>query len=191
LDCACDTGWDFDLPDYAITRYAMMQDGKNIEIFEFYEPKLYYFTEWLKQLFGESEGKEGKGLYPASLGFTTDLHSMGQFLQEGSRIFFETVLNVLTPEEDVRVPADAGPGLSGKRMNEVNRAAMEGVITAHRKAGIPVVKIDIPELSPGIFGELIYYFETTCAITAYMMGVNPFNQPGVEAYKEEIRKILF
>lgn len=191
FDCAGDTGWDFDLVDYALTRFAMMESGKSVEVFEFYEPRLFYFAEWLKQLFGESEGKEGKGLFPASLSFTADLHSMGQFLQQGNRIFFETVLNVLYPVEDVIVPDNSDTLMGGKSMNEVNQAAVAGVATAHEKAGIPMVRIDIPQLTPGILGELIYFFETSCAITAYLMGVNPFDQPGVEAYKEEMRNLLF
>jgi len=191
FNCAGDPGWDHSLVDYGVTRYAMQKAGKMIEVIEFYEPRLSYFAEWLKQLYGESEGKEGKGLFPASLSFTADLHSMGQFLQEGSKIFFETVLNVLAPDEDVKIPENSNTRLAGRGMNDINQAAVSGVMKAHEKAGTPMVRIDIPRLDPEIFGELIYFFETTCAITAYMMGVDPFDQPGVEAYKEEMRSLLF
>ena len=182
--------WDFGASDYAVTRFELLKAGKNIEVFEYYEPQLMYLAEWLKQLFGESEGKEGKGLFPASLQFSADLHSMGQFLQEGHQIFFETVLNVLHPDQDIIVPDSAGKMLAGKSMNQVNQAAVSGVMAAHETVGIPMIKIDIPELTPYYFGQLIYFFETTCAITAYLMGVNPFDQPGVEQYKEEMRKAL-
>ena len=178
------------ISDYAIARYLLMQSGKAIEVFEYYEPQLQYFAEWLKQLFGESEGKEGRGLFPASLSFSADLHSMGQFLQEGNQIFFETVLNVEQPDSDIIVPASAGELLAGKSMNAVNQAAVNGVIAAHRNAGIPIVKIDIPALTPYYFGQMIYFFEMTCAITGTLMGVDPFNQPGVESYKAEMKKEL-
>lgn len=187
---ATSPNWDFDSADYAAVRYALLQAGKNIEIFEYYEPQLEFFAEWLKQLFGESEGKDGKGLYPDSLRFSSDLHSMGQFLQEGHQIFFETVINVEKPSRDIIIPASAGELLAGKSINQVNKAAMEGVIAAHEAVGIPVVKIDIPELNAFYFGQMIYFFETTCAITAYLMGVNPFNQPGVEQYKAEMKRRL-
>ncbi|MHC1724252.1 MAG: glucose-6-phosphate isomerase [Aminipila sp.] len=182
--------WDFDATDYAAVRYALLQSGKNIEIFEYYEPQLEFFTEWLKQLCGESEGKDGKGLYPDSLRFSSDLHSMGQFLQEGHQIFFETIINVEKPSRDIIIPESAGELLSGKSINQVNKAAMEGVMSAHEAAEIPMVKIDIPELNAFYFGQMIYFFETTCAITSYLMGVNPFNQPGVEQYKEEMKNKL-
>ncbi len=175
---------------YAATRNALFNKGKVIEIFEAYEPRLQYFTEWLKQLFGESEGKDGRGLFPAALQLSTDLHSMGQFLQQGNPIFFETVLNVKNPPKDVTVPEDAGALLAGKSMNQVNQAAVAGVMEAHRKAGVPILKLDLPELSPRIFGQLVYFFETACGLSGYLMGVDPFNQPGVESYKEEMRAEL-
>ena len=170
--------WDFNAADYAIARYLLLQKGKAVEAIQHYEPHLKYFVEWVKQLFGESEGKEGTGLFPAGLELTADLHSMGQFLQEGSQIFFETVLNVETSPVDLTVPA--GP-LKGKTLTQLNKAATKGVIEAHSGAGIPIIKIDIPELNAFYYGQLIYFFETTCAITATLMGVDPFNQPGVEA----------
>jgi glucose-6-phosphate isomerase len=182
--------WDSDAVDYAVSRFILMESGKSVEIFEYYEPQLQYFAEWLKQLFGESEGKGGKGLFPASLSFSADLHSMGQFLQEGSQIFFETVLNIEKPDRDITVPESAGSLLAGKSMNSVNKAAVNGVIAAHRQADIPIIKIDVPEMSPFHFGQMVYFFEMTCAITGVMMGVNPFDQPGVESYKAEMRKEL-
>lgn len=189
-EMACDSGWDHNLPDYAILRYLMLQKGKQIEIFESYEPCLQYFAEWLKQLFGESEGKDDTGMFPASLNFTTDLHSMGQFLQEGSPIFFETILDLERPLGDVLLPWEEDPSMKGKTMNQINRAALQGVMNAHEQRGIPMVKVNIPNMSPRIMGQLFYYFQTTCAITASLMGVNPFNQPGVEAYKAEMKKEL-
>ncbi|MCL1808666.1 MAG: glucose-6-phosphate isomerase [Clostridiales bacterium] len=182
--------WDKDAVDYACARFLLMESGKSIEVIEYYEPQLQYFAEWLKQLFGESEGKEGKGLFPASLSFSADLHSMGQFLQEGSRVFFETVLNVEKPDRDIKVPESAGSLLAGKSMNEVNQAAVNGVIAAHRNAGLPVIKIDIPEMTAFCFGQMVYFFEMTSAVTGLMMGVNPFDQPGVESYKAEMRREL-
>lgn len=189
-EAACDSGWDHSLPDYAILRYLLMEQGKRIEIFEYYEPCFQYFAEWLKQLFGESEGKEGKGLFPASLSFTTDLHSMGQFLQDGSPIFFETILDLENPPFDINLPTGGNQSFQGKTMNQINRAALQGVMNAHEQRGIPMIKINIPTMTPRILGQMFYYFETTCAITASLMGVNPFNQPGVEAYKAEMKKEL-
>jgi glucose-6-phosphate isomerase len=174
----------------AAVRNELFLSGKVIEVYEYYEPKLQYFTEWLKQLFGESEGKEGKGIFPAALQFSTDLHSMGQFLQEGNQIFFETVLNLKRPEKDLVVPESAGSFLAGKSMNAVNQAAVDGVMAAHRASGIPMIKIDIPALTPYEFGRMVYFFERTCALSGYLAEVDPFNQPGVESYKAEMRKAL-
>ena len=176
--------------EYAVARYFLEESGKAVEVFEYYEPRLQYFAEWLKQLFGESEGKEGKGLFPASLSFSADLHSAGQFLQEGHQIFFETVLHVKEPGCDITVPDSAGELLAGKSMNRINKAAMDGVTAAHKNAEIPIIKIEIPELTPYYFGQMIYFFQMTCAITGMLMGINPFNQPGVESYKTEMRKEL-
>lgn len=175
---------------YAVVRNELFARGKVIEIFECYEPKLRFFAEWLKQLFGESEGKDGKGIFPAALQFSTDLHSMEQFLQQGSQVFFETVLNVTEQEKDIIIPDCAGEDLAGRSMNSVNRAALEGVTAAHRSAGIPVIRLDIPELSAYCFGQLVYFFERACALSGFLSGVNPFNQPGVEKYKSEMRKAL-
>lgn len=175
---------------YAAARRELHKRGKLIEVFEYYEPRLRFFAEWLKQLFGESEGKEGKGIFPASLEFSTDLHSMGQFLQEGSPVFFETVLNVISPPHDLSVPVSAGGILAGKSMNRVNQAAVEGVMAAHRQAGAPMVRIDIPALTPYGFGQMVYFFERVCALSGFLLGIDPFNQPGVEQYKAEMRKAL-
>lgn len=174
----------------AAVRNSLFSSGKVIEVYEYYEPKFQYFTEWLKQLFGESEGKEGKGIFPTALQFSTDLHSMGQFLQEGNQIFFETVLNLENPEKDLLVPESAGSVLAGMSMNAVNQAAVDGVMAAHRASGIPMIKIDIPALTPYQFGRMVYFFERTCALSGYLSGVDPFNQPGVESYKAEMRKAL-
>lgn len=175
---------------YAVCRKLLFEKGKLIEIFETYEPALFYFQEWLKQLFGESEGKQGKGIFPAALQFSTDLHSMGQFLQEGKQIFFETILNIEDAGHDISLPPSAGESLAGWSMNDVNKAALLGVMEAHRKAKIPMIKIDIPALTPYYFGQMVYFFERACALSGYLAGVNPFDQPGVEEYKSEMRKVL-
>lgn len=182
---AASTAWDFNGPDYAIARYLLLQKGKAVEAIQHYEPALKYFVEWIKQLYGESEGKNGTGLFPAGLELTADLHSMGQFLQEGSPIFFETVLNIEQGRTDLTI---LGGPLKGKTMDQLNKAAVKGVIEAHSRAGTPMIRIDIPQLNSYYYGQLIYFFETTCAITAILMGVNPFDQPGVEAYKKEMKK---
>ena len=175
---------------YAAARYLLDRAGKKIEIYECYEPKMYFFGEWLKQLFGESEGKEGKGLFPALLQFTTDLHSMGQFIQEGSQIFFETVINIEEPKKDIRIPKTAAPAFRGKTMHQVNLAAVKGVAEAHAEDKIPVIFIDISEISPYLFGKMVYFFERSCALKGYMMGINPFDQPGVEKYKAFMKEKL-
>ena len=182
---ALSADWDFNAKDYAIARYLLLKKGKVIEGIQHYEPRLKAFVSWIKQLYGESEGKNGTGLFPSGLELTTDLHSIGQFLQQGNQVFFETVLNVLESDVDLTIPS--GP-LSGKTLNQLNRAAVKGVIEAHSSAQIPMIRIDIPKLDAFYLGQLIYFFETTCALTAMLMGVNPFNQPGVEAYKKEMKK---
>ena len=174
--------------DYAIARQIFYQAGKTIEVFEFFDPYAGFFGEWLKQLFGESEGKEKKGIFPASLIFSRDLHSMGQFLQQGTECFFETLITAREETgEDVNIPEDAIPPYAGKTMKQLNACAVGGVYDAHVKAGIPVVRIDADCFSPETVGELIYFFETQCAVSAMLMDVNPFDQPGVEAYKSEMR----
>lgn len=177
--------------EYAACRNLLYKKGKKVEIFESYEPRYLFFVEWLKQLFGESEGKDGVGIFPAGLSFSADLHSMGQFLQEGTQFFFETILDEKKSAEELIVPPSAGPPLAGKSVSDVNRAALEGVAAAHRKADIPILRLNINEkMTPQTVGEVVYFFETACALSAYIMGVNPFNQPGVEAYKQEMRERL-
>lgn len=175
---------------YAAARNRLFAMGKAIEIFESCEPRLQFFSEWLKQLFGESEGKQGKGIFPAALQLSTDLHSIGQFLQDGNPVFFETILNVKSSPRDLVIPESAGAPLAGLCMNQVNRAVVLGMTAAHRKAGIPMIRVDIPAMTPYYFGQLVYFFERSCALSGYLAGVNPFDQPGVEEYKTEMRKIL-
>jgi len=175
---------------YAAARFALYEAGKEIEIFEYYDPSLRLIGEWCKQLFGESEGKKGKGLFPASLTFSTDLHSMGQFLQEGHQIFFETIFNVLSRDRDVTVPESAGPELAGRSLNDINAMAVRGVMAAHAKAEIPMIKIDIDDISEYSLGQLLYFLMMSAAVTGKLMGIDPFNQPGVEDYKQEIRDLL-
>ncbi|NLD19716.1 MAG: glucose-6-phosphate isomerase [Clostridiales bacterium] len=184
---AASPAWDHDGTDYAITRFLMMADGKSVEVLEFFDTRLACLGEWLKQLYGESEGKDGKGLFPVTLNFSTDLHSMGQFLQQGNPIFFETAVIVDDCGYDMIIPEGE---LKGRTLEELNKAVVKGAVEAHRKAGTTVVEIHIPQLTSYYYGQLIYFFETTCAVTAMIMGVNPFDQPGVEEYKEEMRKYL-
>lgn len=179
--------WDRNATDYAIARMLMMEKGKQVETIEFYDPRLTFLGEWMKQLYGESEGKEGKGLFPVTLNFSTDLHSMGQFLQQGSQVFFETVIVVDEYEEEITIPS--GP-LAGKTLEDLNRAAFQGVAEAHRQAGIQVIELRIPKLDAYHYGQLLYFLQTTCAVTGMLMGVDPFDQPGVEDYKREMRKAL-
>ena len=184
---AVSPAWDSYATEYAISRYLMQKKhGKVLESIAFNHSAMGWFGQWMRQLYGESEGKDGKGLWPAILQFSTDLHSMGQFLQQGNRIFFETLIIVDGSEEEIIVPAGPQAGMS---LEELNDAMIEGVINAHRNDGIPLIEIHLPELTPFHFGQLVYLLETTCAITAMLTGVDPFDQPGVEAYKKEIRKI--
>ncbi|MDR1887118.1 MAG: glucose-6-phosphate isomerase [Prevotellaceae bacterium] len=180
---------------YAVARNSLYNTGKKVEILANYNPKLHYLTEWWKQLFGESEGKEGKGIFPAGVDFTSDLHSMGQYIQEGERILFETVVSVVKPREELIIPDDADNldglnFLSGKRIGEVNKMAELGTMLAHVDGGVPNIRIEIPELNPYITGQLIYFFEKSCGISGYILGVNPFDQPGVEAYKKNMFALL-
>lgn len=179
---------------YAVLRNILYRKGKTTEILVNYEPHLHYFNEWWKQLFGESEGKDQKGLFPASVNFTTDLHSLGQFMQDGSRNIFATTLWVddgpeyLIPEHD-----DGGDGLgylAGRSLSYVNNKAFQGTILAHTDGGVPNLVLEIPELNPFYFGALVYFFEKACAISGYLLGVNPFEQPGVEAYKTNMFALL-
>ncbi len=180
---------------YARMRNALYESGKKIEILVNFDPKLHYVSEWWKQLYGESEGKDGKGIFPASVDFTTDLHSMGQWIQDGERTIFETVISVAKPAIDHRVPMNAADldginYLAGKRIDEVNKMAELGTMMAHVDGGVPNMRIEIPSLDEYSLGQLIYFFEKACGISGYMLGVNPFNQPGVEAYKSNMFKLL-
>ena len=181
--------------EYAMMRNALYRSGRKIEILANYNPKLHYFGEWWKQLFGESEGKEGKGIYPASVDLTTDLHSMGQWMQDGERTIFETVVMVDEPNETCNVPydnenLDGLNYLAGKSVDEVNQKAALGTAMAHKDGGVPVITLRVNKLSEHSLGQLIYFFEKACGISAYLLGVNPFNQPGVEAYKSNMFKLL-
>ena len=180
---------------YARMRNALYRSGKKIEILANFDPKLHYFGEWWKQLYGESEGKEGKGIYPAAVDFTTDLHSMGQWIQEGERTIFETVISVAKPAVERRVPSDEANldglnYLAGKRIDEVNKMAELGTQMAHVDGGVPNMRIVIESLDEHMLGGLIYFFGKACGISRYMLGVNPFNQPGVEAYKKNMFTLL-
>ena len=180
---------------YARMRNALYADGKKIELLVNYNPKLHYFAEWWKQLYGESEGKENKGIFPAAVDNTTDLHSMGQWIQEGERTIFETVISVKKPAVSVRVPEDAANldginYLAGKNVDEVNKMAELGTMIAHVEGGVPNMRIEIDKLDEYVLGQLIYFFEKACGISGYILGVNPFNQPGVEAYKKNMFALL-
>ena len=180
---------------YAAVRNLLYRRGRMIEILVNYNPKLHYFCEWWKQLFGESEGKEGKGIFPASVDFTSDLHSMGQYIQEGERKLFETVISVKSPDKTVVIPADADNldglnFLAGKRVDEVNKMAELGTALAHVDGGVPNMLIEIPRLNEYYLGQLIYFFELACGISGYALKVNPFDQPGVEAYKKNMFALL-
>ena len=175
---------------YALTRYTLNKSGKDIEVFEYFEPSLQLVGEWLKQLFGESEGKEGKGLFPVSLTLSTDLHSMGQYLQDGKPLFFETIINIKNVEEDVILPSSIGGELAGMSVNAINQIAVEGVIAAHSQAGTPIIKIELDDKKEYSLGQLLYFMMMTAGITGKLMRVDPFTQNGVENYKSEIRAKL-
>ena len=180
---------------YAAVRNGLYGAGKKIEIMVNYQPKLHFISEWWKQLYGESEGKEGKGIFPASCDFTTDLHSMGQWIQEGERSIFETVISVEKPNRTMLFPADEENldglnFLAGKRVDEVNKMAELGTRLAHVDGGVPNIRISVPELNEYYIGQLIYFFEIACGISGLVLNVNPFNQPGVEAYKKNMFALL-
>ena len=180
---------------YAVARNILYKNKKNIEILVDYQPKLHYFIEWWKQLYAESEGKENKGIFPAGVDFTTDLHSMGQYIQEGRRDLFETVISIKTPKNDIIINPDDDSldglnYLSGKTMDYVNKKAMEGTIKAHVSGDVPNIVIHMNKLDEVNLGELIYFFEKACAISGMILGVNPFNQPGVEEYKKNMFHLL-
>ena len=180
---------------YAVVRNLLYNSGKKIEVFANYEPSLHFFTEWLKQLFGESEGKDGKGIFPAGVDLTTDLHSMGQYIQDGERHLFETVLNIETPRSNIEIKADDENldglnYLTGKTLDYVNKKAMEGTVEAHVSGNVPNLMITLEKLDEVNMGELIYFFEKACAMSGTLLGVNPFNQPGVEEYKRNMFRLL-
>ena len=194
--CGCNVPFEQNIAaQYACVRNALLTAGKNIEIMVNYQPKLHFFSEWWKQLYGESEGKDGKGIFPASCDFTTDLHSMGQWIQDGQRIIFETVISVEKPNHELLFPSDEENldglnFLAGKRVDEVNKMAELGTRLAHVDGGVPNIRISVPELNAYYVGQLIYFFEIACGISGNVLGVNPFNQPGVEAYKKNMFALL-
>lgn len=184
-----------DCYQYVAVRNALYRKGKNIEIMVNYEPSLHFVTEWWKQLFGESEGKDQKGIFPAGVDFSTDLHSMGQYIQDGMRTIFETVLNVGSVSKQLKLISteddlDKLNYLTGQDMDFVNKMAMQGTILAHNDGGVPNLVINIPEMTAFWFGYLVYFFEKACGVSGYVLGVNPFDQPGVEAYKKNMFALL-
>ncbi|MDY5969369.1 MAG: glucose-6-phosphate isomerase [Bacteroidales bacterium] len=180
---------------YAIVRNILYQKGKKVEMLVNFDPNLKYVSEWWKQLYGESEGKDGKGLLPHSLNFTTDLHSMGQYVQEGERIMFETVMSIEHSREHASIPADE-QNLDGinylisMSLTEINHHAEHGTRIAHENGGVPILRLTLPQVDEETLGQLIYFFEFACGVSGYMLGVNPFNQPGVEAYKKNMFALL-
>ena len=184
-----------DALQYAAVRNILLRKGKQIEIMANYEPSVHYIAEWWKQLYGESEGKDQKGIYPASVDLTTDLHSMGQFIQDGSRNIFETVINIETSRETITigeepVDLDGLNYLAGKTVDFVNKSAMNGTILAHTDGNVPNTVVNIPEVNEFYLGQLFYFFEFACGVSGYTLGVNPFNQPGVESYKKNMFALL-
>jgi glucose-6-phosphate isomerase len=180
---------------YAAARYLLYQKGKSTEVLANFRPELHYVSEWWKQLYGESEGKEGKGLFPASVDLTTDLHSMGQYLQEGQRNLLETILWVKEEEAEVLVPRDKADReglnfLAGKKLSWINEQAMKATALAHRDGGLPVIRLTLDKLSEFSLGYLYYFFEMACGISGTLVGINPFDQPGVEAYKKNMFALL-
>ena len=186
---------DNDAVKYAAIRNILLRKGKSIEITANYEPSLHYFGEWWKQLYGESEGKDQKGIFPAAVDLTTDLHSMGQFIQDGSRLMFETVVNIEKTDADIVIQEEADDldglnYLAGKDMNFVNKSAMNGTILAHTDGNVPNLMVNVPEQNEFYLGELFYMYEFACGVSGYILGVNPFNQPGVESYKKNMFALL-
>ncbi len=184
-----------DAVKYAALRNILLRKGKSVEILANYEPSVHYVSEWWKQLYGESEGKDQKGIFPASVDLTTDLHSMGQFIQDGARIMFETVINIETSREEIiigeePVDLDGLNYLAGKNVDFVNKSAMNGTILAHTDGQVPNFMVNVPEVNEFYLGELFYFFEFACGVSGYLLGVNPFNQPGVESYKKNMFALL-
>ena len=184
-----------DALQYAAVRNILLRKGKTTEILANYEPSLHYVSEWWKQLYGESEGKDQKGIFPASVDLTTDLHSMGQFIQDGNRILYETVMNVEESKEEIiiqeePVDLDGLNYLAGKNVDFVNKSAMNGTVLAHTDGNVPNLMVNIPRQDEFSLGELFYFFEFACGVSGYILGVNPFNQPGVESYKKNMFALL-
>ena len=180
---------------YAAIRNILLRKGKSVEILANYEPSVHYVSEWWKQLYGESEGKDQKGIFPASVDLTTDLHSMGQFIQDGARIMFETVINIEKSREEIvineePVDLDGLNYLAGKSVDFVNKSAMNGTILAHTDGQVPNLMVNVPEVNEYYLGQLFYFFEFACGVSGYLLGVNPFNQPGVESYKKNMFALL-
>lgn len=180
---------------YAALRNILYRKGKSVEMLVSYDPSFTMMAEWFKQLYGESEGKDNKGIFPSSATFSTDLHSLGQFIQDGSRVMFETVVDIKNPKQDLFIDEDEQNldglnFLSNQNMSVVNRKAFEGTVLAHTEGGVPNIVIEVDALDEKNFGELVYFFEKACAISGYMLGVNPFNQPGVESYKKNMFALL-
>ncbi len=197
MEKQCKTNPTIDNPvtQYAVARQTLYAQGKTNEIMVNYEPRLVYFSEWWKQLYGESHGKQHKGIFPASVTFSTDLHSMGQYIQDGLRNLFETVISVENSNHELRIPTESDDldqlnYIAGKRISEVNHKAELGTVLAHEDGGVPNLRIVISEVSACVLGELIYFFEMACAVSGYMLEVNPFDQPGVEAYKKNMFALL-
>lgn len=204
LDGAKDAREKYNNPDlmtneayqYGVARQMLSKQGYPAEMFVTYELQLAMVAEWWKQLFGESEGKEGKGILPTSATFSTDLHSLGQFIQEGSKVVYETIFKVTKPMADLEIPSDPDNldnlnYLAGKTVDYVNKKACEGTIDAHvNTGGVPNIQITLDELTPYSFGYMVYFFEKACALSVYLLHVNPFNQPGVEVYKKNMFKLL-
>ncbi len=186
---------DNDAMKYAATRNILLRKGKSVEIVANYEPSMHYVSEWWKQLFGESEGKDNKGLLPAAVDLTTDLHSMGQFIQDGARVMFETVMNVEKSQCEIKIEEEAVDldglnYLAGKTVDFINKSAMNGTILAHTDGNVPNLIVNIPEQNEFYLGELFYFYEFACGVSGYILGVNPFNQPGVESYKKNMFALL-
>jgi glucose-6-phosphate isomerase len=194
--CGEDSSYETNIAaQYAAVRNELYRTGKKIEILVNYHPKLHFVSEWWKQLYGESEGKDNVGIFPAAVDFTSDLHSMGQWIQEGERTIFETVISVLESDHTVLVPSDEANldglnFLAGKRVDYVNKMAELGTQIAHIDGGVPNLKIELPKLNEYYIGQLLYFFEKACGISGYILGVNPFDQPGVEAYKKNMFALL-
>nr|MBU9919256.1 glucose-6-phosphate isomerase [Fusobacteriaceae bacterium] len=184
-----------DIYKYAVIRNILHKKGKDIEMLINYEPRLHFVAEWWKQLFGESEGKDNKGIFPASADFSTDLHSLGQFIQDGKRNLFETLVNIETVEDKIVIEADEADldglnFLAGKELDYVNKMAAAGTILAHTDGGVPNLIINMPKADAFYLGYLFYFFEKACAVSGYLLGINPFDQPGVEAYKKNMFALL-